>query len=60
MFCTNHILTPDKLLKKIEEEKQPGSKIKEEKKKLRGSIEETIKNLNGNGGAFEDITICIK
>ena len=50
----------DKLLEKIEKEKQPGSKIEEEKKKLRDSIEETIKNLNGNGGAFEDITICIK
>ena len=50
----------DKLLKKIEEEKQPGSKIEVEKKKLRDSIEETLKNLNDDGGVFEDITIsCI-
>ena len=71
MFCTNHILTPDKLLKKIEEEKQPGSKIKEEKKKLRGSIKKmikkTIKNKKRYRGVFEykiipfeDITIHIR
>ena len=51
----------DKLLKKIEEEKQPGSKIKEEKKKLRGSIKKmikkTIKNKKGYRGVFEDKTI---
>lgn len=49
----------DKLLKKIEEEKQPGSKIEVEKKKLRDSIEETIKNLNDDVDVFEDIKICI-
>ena len=61
----------DKLLKKIEEEKQPGSKIKEEKKKLRGSIKKmikkTIKNKKRYRGVFEykiipfeDITIHIR
>ena len=49
----------DKLLKKIEEEKQPGSKIEVEKKKLRDSMEEALKNLNDGSSVFEDITICI-
>ena len=49
----------DKLLKKIEEEKQPRRKIEVEKKKLRDSIEETIKNLNDDVDVFEDIKICI-
>ena len=50
----------DKLLKEIEKEKKPGSKIEGEKKKLRDSIDKTFKDLNDDGGVFEDIIIHIK
>lgn len=47
----------DKLLKEIEKEKKPGSKIEGEKKKLRDSIDKTFKNLNDDVVLFEDIII---